>query len=55
LAKAFYSVNHEILASKLFYSGIQGVNSQRLEPFVINRKQKFEIILQNQQQESSSN
>lgn len=54
LATAVYSVCHEILLVKLFSCGICGVNNQWLESYVINRKLKVEILLQNQLQKSST-
>jgi hypothetical protein len=42
-AKAFDSVNHEILLVKLHYYGIQGTVANWFRSYLTNRKQKTEI------------
>lgn len=49
VAKAFDCVSHIILQGKLYYYGTHGVNSHWLQSYIVNKKQKFEIILQNQE------
>jgi hypothetical protein len=51
LARAF----DKILVGELFCYGIHGVYAQWFECYLVNRKQKVEIKLQNRQQKSSSN
>jgi hypothetical protein len=48
LTKAFYSVNHEMLLSKLHYFGIRGAMANKLvqiPPYRKKEKQKIEIKL----------
>ena len=49
MAKAFDRVNHKILLAKLYYHSIHGVNAHWTESCPVSRKQKVDIILQNQQ------
>jgi hypothetical protein len=49
LAKAFDCVYHKILLGKLCYYSIHGVNAHWFESYLVNRKQKVEMILQNEQ------
>jgi hypothetical protein len=55
LAKVFDCDNHKIPLGKLCYYGIRGVNAHWFVSYLVNRKQKVEIILQNEQERSSSN
>jgi hypothetical protein len=55
LAKVSDCVNHKILLGKLCYYGIQGVNAHWFESYLVNRKQKIEIMLQTKQKKSSWN
>jgi len=47
VTEAFDCVSHIILQDKLYYYGTYGVNSHWLQSYIVNKKQKFEIILQN--------
>jgi hypothetical protein len=47
VAEAFDCVSHIILQGKLYYYDTHGINSHWLQSYPVNRKQNFEIILQN--------
>jgi hypothetical protein len=55
LTKTFNCVNHKILLSKLFYYGIHGVNAPWFESYLVDRRQKVEITLQNEKEKLFSN
>jgi hypothetical protein len=55
LTKAFDCVSHKILLGKLCHYGVCGGNAHWFESYRVNRKQKVVIILQNEQEISSSN
>jgi hypothetical protein len=54
LTKAFDCVIHKILISKLYHYGIRGVNALWFEYYLLNRRQKIEITLQNKKENLSS-
>jgi hypothetical protein len=47
VTEAFDCVSHIILQGKLHYYDTHGVNSHWLQSYIVNKKQKFEIILHN--------
>jgi hypothetical protein len=54
LTKAFDCVIHKILISKLYHYCIRGVNALWFESYLLNRRQKIEITLQNKKENLSS-
>ena len=44
VAKAFDCACHIILQGKLYYYGTHRVNSHWLQSYIVNKKQRFEII-----------